>query len=79
MTKHTDQDHIIEGSPYGRARAVLARHLCGWISGHSAPLDHFNIDAENILEEMHIQGIRFHLVEKSSNSLDGFIDYGQIQ
>lgn len=58
---HEASAHTIEGSPHEQMRRVLARHLCGWISGHGAPVDHFLGDADLILRDAHEQGIRFHL------------------
>lgn len=71
---HREEDHIIKGAPYFKAKAILARHLCGWISGHGAPLEHFLVDAQIIMDEMHEQGIRFHVVGETSNSSDGFVE-----
>jgi hypothetical protein len=56
---HENSDHEIFGSPDEQMRAIMARHLCGWISGHGAPLDHFVVDAEMIMEEARKGGIRF--------------------
>lgn len=54
---HGKIDHIIEGTARDMAKAVLARHLCGWITGHSAPLEHFLIDANLIIEDMDAYGL----------------------
>lgn len=59
---HTEDDHRIDSTvPIDRAQQVLARHLCGWITGHHAPLDHMLPDAEMILKNLHQAGVRFHL------------------
>lgn len=70
---HTQADHEVSGSPYEQMRRILARHLCGWISGHGAPLDNFLVDADMILGEAHAHGVRFHLAGATENSLDGFV------
>lgn len=75
MPEHEESEHTIQGSPYQQAQGILASQLCGWISGHSAPVDHFLTDSEAILKKMHDQGIRFHLVGLTSNSLDGLVHY----
>jgi len=72
-SNHDAVDHQISGSPYEQMRAVMARHLCGWIGGHGAPLDHFLVDADMILAEAHAQGLRFHFAGPTENMLDGFI------
>lgn len=72
---HEKEDHIIRGSPHEQARRVLARHLCDWMTGHSAPVDRFLVSADRILEDMHEQGIRFHLVGANINPIDGFIEW----
>jgi hypothetical protein len=73
---HGHADHVIGGSPYETMQRLLARHLCGWISGHGAPVDHFLADAELIMHEAHEHGVRFHLADPhgSVNASDGFID-----
>lgn len=55
MTAHK---HVITGSPYDVARAVIAQHLCGWLSGHTAPLGHFEADAETVLMDLIEAGVR---------------------
>lgn len=37
--------------------AVIARHLCGWIMGHSGPVDRFLVDAELIVNDVEDCGI----------------------
>jgi hypothetical protein len=56
---HVREDHDITGSPYEQTRAIIARHLCEWIAGHSAPLAHMLIDADEIMEELAEAGIQF--------------------
>ena len=82
MAEHTYGDHVISGSPYDQMKGILARHLCGWITGHHGPADnadnanHFLEDAEMILNEAHDHGIRFHLTDHNMNSInpsDGFV------
>lgn len=58
---HEKEDHVVSGSPHDQMRAIMARHLCGWISGHGGPIDHFLVDADLIMEEAHDHGIRYHL------------------
>lgn len=75
MAQHSNEDHVIEfsDSPYGQMRAILARHLCAWITGHAAPVDHFLTDADMILNDAHVEGIRFHTARVTANSTDGFV------
>ena len=71
-----DPDHVhpVDSSvPYERAQQILARHLCGWIAGHHAPPEHFLVDADMILGEMHAAGVRFHLRGATENPSDGFV------
>lgn len=76
---HGEKDHSVDSKiPYERAKQVLARHLCGWVTGHHAPLDHMLIDANVILEEMHESGVRFHLLGTTSNSLDGMVVFNDV-
>lgn len=58
MSEHSADDHEISGSAADQFRAVLARHLCGWITGHYGPEDHFLADADMIMEETHARGLR---------------------
>lgn len=61
MTDHKREDHVIGGGPEDQARAVIARHLCGWITGHTGPVDHFIADAEMILHDLRVQGLRVRI------------------
>jgi hypothetical protein len=61
MSNHLRDDHEIHGAAIDQMRGLLARHLCGWITGHNAPLAHFLVDADLILNEADSIGIRFHL------------------
>jgi len=70
---HVRDDHIIEGSPDEQLRCILARHLCGWLTGHSAPTDHFLTDADVILAEVHAHGLRVHLAGQTVNTADGSV------
>jgi hypothetical protein len=65
-------EHKIGDSPYERARDVLARHLCGWITGHGAPEDHFKADADLILADIREAGVRFHLAGATENTYAEF-------
>jgi hypothetical protein len=72
---HNREEHDTSSKmPYERAKQILARELCSWISGHGAPATHFLSDAELILESMHQEGVRFHLVGNNANSVDGFVE-----
>jgi hypothetical protein len=55
---HVRDDHEITGDADERMRRVVARHLCGWISGHHAPNDHFLADADLVLSDVRAAGIR---------------------
>jgi len=74
MTDHSPDEHVVTGSPHERMRRIMARHLCGWISGHHAPVDHFLADADLILREAHEHGLRIHSVGATSNDIDGFVE-----
>ena len=74
MADHSDGAHIIAGSPHEQLRRIMARHLCGWISGHGAPIDHFLADADLILREAHEYGLRIHAAGLATNDLDGFVE-----
>ena len=74
----SDHAHDVIGSPHERMRRILARHLCGWITGHRVSDDQqFLFDADLIMREAHEAGIRFHLAlaDGSVNLADGFTDF----
>lgn len=71
---HERSDHEVSGSPHEVMRRILARHLCGWISGHEAPVDHFLVDADMIMREAHEHGVRFAIVDETSNHSAGFVE-----
>lgn len=48
---HDRLSHTIEGTTRQQAARVIARHLCGWITGHHAPAGHFLPDAEMIIND----------------------------
>lgn len=73
MSEHNRDDHAISGSPHEQMRGILARHLCGWITGHAGPVNHFIADADMILEDAHQHGLRIHVADLTSNSADGFL------
>ncbi len=73
MSEHSRDDHVISGSPAERAQQIIARHLCGWITGHAGPVEHFLGDAELIMNELSMEGVRFHAVKMTTNSSDGFV------
>lgn len=69
---HDPSGHPIAGSPHEQMRALLARHLCGWLSGHTAPDGHFLVGADLLLNEAHLHGIRFHFAGVTESAVDGF-------
>lgn len=71
---HDKSAHVITGSPYEQMCRIMARHLCGWISGHSAPVEHFVADADLIMREAHEHGVRFYLASSTENAGAGFVD-----
>lgn len=69
---HRKTDHKIPDIPYEKAKAILARHLCGWICGHDCPVDHMLTDADLIIKEMWDEGIRFSERQTTESSVGGF-------
>lgn len=74
---HEASAHDVAGSPHEQMRGIMARHLCGWISGHSAPVDHFLADADLILAEAYDNGLRLHLAKRNGaySSSDGYVGF----
>jgi hypothetical protein len=73
MSEHSRDDHVISGSPAERAQQVLARHLCGWITGHAGPPDHFLDDADMLMGDLHREGLRIHEAGLTANAADGYV------
>lgn len=48
---------IVEGTAQEMARQVIASHLCGWLTGHTAPDYKFLSDANLILADLSRHGI----------------------
>lgn len=72
---HKPADHPVGGSPHDVMTQIVARHLCGWLSGHSAPPGHFLPDAALIMREAHEHAVRLSLAEPvgACNAAAGFI------
>lgn len=66
MSDHKAGDHEVTGDAEEQMRRIMARHLCGWISGHGAPVNHFLIDADMIMEEAREHGIRYTISDAVS-------------
>lgn len=49
---HKAKDHVIDGEGRDRDKQIIAKYLCGWVTGHGAPLGHFDRDAEMLLKEL---------------------------
>jgi hypothetical protein len=60
---HEASDHVIAGSPTEITRAVLARHLCGWIQGHHGSVDDLLPDVDMIMDDLRDEGIFFVLLK----------------
>jgi DNA-binding transcriptional LysR family regulator len=59
---HEASDHVIGGSSTEITRAVLARHLCGWIQEHHGSVDDLLPDVDMIMDDLRDEGICFVLV-----------------
>lgn len=65
---HTFDEHIIMGDPREQLRRIIARHLCGWISGHGTPIRHFLVDADLIMDDVDAAGLE--VVRRGANDQD---------